>query len=78
MRTPKSRVRALKFGGRIVFKKTVVLSPLHPSKPVAPSVVSQTEPLLVTTARAAKLLSVSPWEIRTLVRAFADTAERAA
>jgi helix-turn-helix protein len=33
-----------------------------------PSSVLQTEPLLVTTARAAELLSVSPWEIRRLVR----------
>jgi Helix-turn-helix domain len=35
---------------------------------VAASPVLQTEPLLVTTARAAELLSVSPWEIRRLCR----------
>lgn len=33
-----------------------------------PSPVPQIEPLLVTTARAAELLSVSAWEIRRLVR----------
>lgn len=49
-------------------KKTVVISPLHPSRNVVPSQVSQAQVLLVTTARAAELLSVSPWEIRRLVR----------
>jgi Helix-turn-helix domain len=31
-------------------------------------VVPSPEPLLVTTAHAAELLSVSPWEVRRLVR----------
>jgi len=39
----------------------------HPA-PAAVSVVPSPDPLLVTTARAAELLSVSPWEIRRLVR----------
>jgi hypothetical protein len=32
------------------------------------SAVSIPEPLLVTTAHAAEMLSVSPWEVRRLVR----------
>ena len=35
---------------------------------VAVPVVPSPEPLLVTTAHAAELLSVSPWEVRRLVR----------
>ena len=33
-----------------------------------PAAVATLDPLLVTTARAAELLSVSPWEVRRLVR----------
>jgi excisionase family DNA binding protein len=40
----------------------------RPKKSVAGPVVPSPEPLLVTTAHAAELLSVSPWEIRRLVR----------
>jgi hypothetical protein len=48
-------------------RKAVVISPLQTSKTAVPSPV-QIEPLLVTTARAAELLSVSPWEVRRLCR----------
>jgi uncharacterized protein with PhoU and TrkA domain len=35
---------------------------------IAVSAVPSAEPLLVTTARAAELLSISAWEVRRLVR----------
>lgn len=38
------------------------------SPATATTAVPLPEPLLVTTARAAELLSISPWEIRRLVR----------
>jgi hypothetical protein len=34
----------------------------------SPAVPYSPEPLLITTARAAELLSVSPWEVRRLIR----------
>jgi excisionase family DNA binding protein len=38
----------------------------HPA--VAVSIVPSPEPLLITTAHAAELLSVSTWEVRRLIR----------
>jgi hypothetical protein len=38
------------------------------SSPIAVSAVSAVEPLLVTTAIASELLSISTWEVRRLVR----------
>jgi excisionase family DNA binding protein len=41
---------------------------MRAKKSIAVPVVPSSEPLLVTTAAAAELLSISPWEVRRLVR----------